>query len=71
VVFAFHGSDPAPGVFRFRLRGLRAGHRYRVHFRDHSSPDRVVDGRELMDAGLAVRLPTPQSSELVVIDGVR
>ncbi|MGN2250451.1 alpha-galactosidase [Frateuria sp. GZRe14] len=71
VVFAFHGSDPAPGVFRFRLRGLRAGHRYRVHFRDHSAPARVVDGRELMDVGLAVRLPTPRSSELVVIEGVR
>ncbi|MGN2254924.1 alpha-galactosidase [Frateuria sp. GZRe12] len=71
VVLAFHGSDPAPGVFRFKLRGLRAGHRYRVLFRDHTSPDRVVDGRELMGAGLAVSLPTPESSELVVIEGVR
>ncbi|HET6804977.1 MAG TPA: alpha-galactosidase [Frateuria sp.] len=71
VVFAFHGSDPAPRVFRFKLRGLRTGQRYRVHFRDHSSPDRVLDGRALMASGLAVTLPTPESSELVVIEGVR
>jgi hypothetical protein len=70
VLFAFHGSDPAPGEFRFRLRGLHAGHRYRVHYRDHSLPDRMLDGRELMTAGLVVRLPMPQSSELVVIEGV-
>jgi hypothetical protein len=71
VLFAFHGSDPRPGEFRFRLRGLHAGHRYRVHFRDRSSPDRVLDGQQLMTTGLAVRLPMPQSSELVVIEGIR
>ena len=70
VLYAFHGSAPAPGVFRFKLRGLRSGHRYRVHFRDHSSPDRVLDGTELMQSGLAVSLPMPDASELVVIEGL-
>lgn len=71
VVFAFRGDDPARHTFRFKLRGLRAGRQYRVHFRDHSSPDRVQDGKTLATSGLAVTLPTPQSSELVVITGVR
>jgi hypothetical protein len=70
VLYAFHGSEPAPGVFRFKLRGLRSGHRYRVHFRDDSSPDRVLDGREWMASGVAVALPLTHSSELVVIEAL-
>lgn len=70
VLYAFHGSGSTPGTYRFKLRGLREGRRYRLHFRDHSSPDRVVDGRDLMASGVAVSLPVPDSSELVVIEAV-
>ncbi|HWU75593.1 MAG TPA: alpha-galactosidase [Rhodanobacter sp.] len=71
VLYAFHGSVAAPGVFRFPLRGLRHDGRYRLHFRDGSSPDRVADGRTLMESGLAVSLPMADSSELVQIEGMR
>ncbi len=65
------GSEATPGEFRFNLRGLYNDHRYRLHFRDHSSPDREVDGRELMQSGLAVALPMADSSELVTIEALR
>ena len=70
VLYAFHGSEATPDVFRFKLRGLRSGHRYRLHFRDHSSPDSVLDGGDLMRSGLSVSLPMANSSELVVIEGL-
>jgi hypothetical protein len=70
VLYAFHGSAATPGAFRFKLRGLRSGHRYRLHFRDHSSPDSVLDGGDLMRSGLSVSLPTTNSSELVAIEGL-
>lgn len=71
VLYAFHGSVAAPGIFRFPLRGLRGGGRYRLHFRDGSSADRVEDGRELMESGIAVKLPMADSSELIQIEGLR
>ncbi len=71
VLYAFHASAATPDEFRFNLRGLRSDRRYRVHFRDHSSPDREVDGRELMQSGLAVALPMANSSELVTIEALR
>ena len=71
VLYAFHGSAATPGEFRFKLRGLQSDRRYRLHFRDRSSSDREVDGRELMQSGLAVVLPMADSSELVTIEAVR
>lgn len=71
VLYAFHGSAIAPAMFRFPLQGLRRDGRYRLHFRDGSSPDRVMDGRDLMQSGLAVSLPMTHSSELVLIEGLR
>jgi alpha-galactosidase len=70
VLYAFRGNGSTPGAYQFKLRGLRDGQRYRLQFRDHSSPDRVMDGRTLMASGVAVSLPVPDSSELVVIEGV-
>ncbi|MDQ6646042.1 MAG: alpha-galactosidase [Pseudomonadota bacterium] len=70
VLYAFHGSEPAPGAFHFKLRGPASGQRYRIHFRDHSSPDRVLGGRDLMESGVPVSLPLANSSELVVIEGM-
>jgi alpha-galactosidase len=69
VLYAFHGSVAAPGVFRFPLRGLRREGRYHLHFRDGSSPDRVMKGSALMESGLTVSLSMPNSSELVQIEG--
>jgi Melibiase len=68
VLYAFHGSDAAPGVFNFPLRGLRADSSYRLHFKDGSSPDREAVGRELLRSGVAVSLPLANSSELIVIE---
>ena len=67
VLYAFHGSEVEPAMHAFRLKGLRAADRYRLHFRDGSSPDRTESGAELMRSGLRVRLPFADSSELVTI----
>ncbi len=53
---------------RFPVEGVQPGHNYRLHFSDHSAPDRTISGRELLDRGLTVALPLPVSSELVFID---
>lgn len=70
VLFAFHGGDASPDVNRFTLRGVRAGERYRLHFRDGSAPDRETGGHELIASGLIVRLPFADSSEVVVIERI-
>ena len=67
VLYAFHGSQAKPDAFRFPLRGLRASANYLVHFKDGSSPDREISGRQLLQAGVTVSLPLANSSELVVI----
>ena len=70
VLYAFHGNEAAPGIFKFSLRGLRADSKYRLHFKDGSSPDREESGRELMQSGIAVPLPMTNSSELIMIEGL-
>jgi hypothetical protein len=68
VVYAFRGSVADEPEHRFVLAGLDAAQRYRLHFEDGSSPDRVALGRELTGPGVAVRLAEPLSSELVFIE---
>jgi len=68
VVYAFRGSVADEPEHRFVLAGLDAAQRYRLHFEDGSSPDRVALGRELMGPGVAVRLAEPLSSELVFVE---
>lgn len=68
VVYAFRGTAPDEVRHSFVLQGLRADRSYHLRFADHSSPDGVVRGRELMNAGLKVALPLPDSSELVFIE---
>ena len=68
VLYAFHGSAALPAAFTFLLKGLNAATRYRLHFRDGSSPDRRVGGSDLMHNGVTVALPLPDSSELIVIE---
>jgi hypothetical protein len=71
VLYAFHGSDAEPTLHVFRLKGLDAGARYTLHFRDGSAPDRRTSGSELMQTGIDVTLLLPDSSELVEIDRVK
>jgi hypothetical protein len=71
VLYAFHGNDATPVSHAFRLKGLRAGDWYKLHFRDGSSPDLTASGAELMHTGFTVSLPLPDSSELVVIERIR
>jgi alpha-galactosidase len=71
VVYTFRGSASTETNHTFRLQGLRPGAQYRLHFEDHSSPDRTVSGRNLERSGLVVTLPTPETSELVFISPQR
>ena len=66
VVFAFRGSVADEPLHKFKLNGLNAAHRYRLHFQDGTAPDRTASGRELIE-GLQVSLPTALSSELIFI----
>jgi hypothetical protein len=68
VVYAFHGSTESEAGHTYKLRGLAAGKQYRLHFEDHSAPDRTVSGRELLDSGLMINLAVPNSSELIFIN---
>jgi alpha-galactosidase len=67
VVFTFRGSTKRELTHTFTLRGLRPNAVYRLHFQDHSSPDRSATGRELLTRGLSVSLPAPQTSELIFL----
>jgi alpha-galactosidase len=68
-LFAFHGSSQEPKAREhiFLLRGLHPDRFYRLTFQDHSSADRTVSGRELMQKGLQISLPEPNSSELIFL----
>jgi alpha-galactosidase len=70
VVYAFHGTIESEKTHSFRLEGLEPSKRYRLRFYDQSAPDRAVLGRDLMEQGLEVTLPLPNSSELIFIEGV-
>jgi alpha-galactosidase len=65
VVYAFHSSSTNDAQHRFVLSGLHPNAHYRLRFRDHTSPDRVMSGAELLHPGLLVNLPVPDSSELI------
>ncbi len=55
------------GAYRYRARGLRAGRRYRVTF-DNSGDVVEVSGLELQRDGLEIRLESPVTSELLLIE---
>ena len=65
VVYAFRGSTSEEKEHKYFLKGLHPKRRYTLHFEDQTSPDRAATGKELMDSGLLVSLPLPESSELV------
>jgi hypothetical protein len=69
VVYAFHGSSRTEIEHTFQLAGLLPGKNYQLRFRDKSASDRVVAGHDLLASGLTVKLPAPNSSELIFITG--
>ncbi len=68
VVYAFRGSVASASTHIFLLRGLSATKQYQLQFHDHTSPDRIMTGLDLMQNGLPVHLPLPTSSELVFLN---
>jgi hypothetical protein len=71
LVYAFRGSAPDNQGHVFPLHGLDPQRQYRLHFEDGSLPDRTQSGRGLLNKGLTITLPFPNSSELVFIDEVK
>jgi alpha-galactosidase len=69
-VYAFRGSAESEKEHAFMLRGLKSNARYLLRFHDHSSPDRIVSGRDLSKNGLRVGLPLTNSSEIVLLEEI-
>ena len=65
----FRLSDPAEPEYLLRLRGIDPGRRYRVTF-DNSSESCEVDGVTLTRTGIASRLETALTSELLIVESV-
>lgn len=68
VVYAFRATLPGESIHTIVLKGLKESGQYLVSFHDHTSADRKLTGRELMERGLKVSLPVENSSELVFIE---
>ena len=69
-VYAFRGSTSSETEHLFLLKGLNPDSSYHLRFHDHSSPDRVATGSELMNTGLHVKRPMPNSSEIILMEEV-
>jgi hypothetical protein len=67
VLFAFRGTTNEE-EHEFRLRGLDAGKSYVLSFEDRTSETIIRAGAALMKAGVRVKLPATQSSEIVHIE---
>ncbi len=70
VLFAFRGSTASEGEHTFKLQGVLAERKYRLHYADASAPDQTVSGSKLLE-GLAVALPAPLSSEIIFLEEAR
>jgi hypothetical protein len=70
VVYAFRGSIEGESSHTFLLKGLRPERSYRVRFQDHSSPDKVARGKDLLSEGITVVLPSTNSSELIFFEEI-
>jgi hypothetical protein len=53
------------------LRGLSPNTKYKVRTEDHSTPDAIYSGSQLMDAGLKIKLPDKYTSDLIYLEEVR
>lgn len=67
-VYAFRGTIENENTHSFVLTGLQPSARYHLRFYDHSTPDRIAIGKELMESGLKVVLAAPNSSEVVLLE---
>jgi hypothetical protein len=67
VVYTFHGSIATEPEHQFHLHGLHPLANYQLRFHDHPEKNRIMIGRELMTRGLALSLPTPNSSEIILL----
>jgi hypothetical protein len=54
-------------TWQFRARGVRRDETYRVTF-DNTGETIEITGQALIDPGIAVRLPWPMSSELLLLE---
>lgn len=71
VLYAFHASDHSEPSHVFPLKGLSIGRHYSLRFQDHSFPNRIASGDELLEKGLALDLKEPNTSELVFFQELR
>ncbi len=67
VIYAFRGAGTTEKSHTFRIGGLSTAKQYQLQFHDHTSPDRVISGHDLMQNGLSVHLSLPISSELIFL----
>jgi alpha-galactosidase len=63
----FRLSDPAEPTYVLRLRGIDAGKSYQVTF-DNSGDTCILDGYTLSRVGIAVRLESALTSELLLVE---
>jgi len=68
-LYVFRGSSPDQSTQTFPLRGLNPRARYKLSFRDDTSQNVVLTGRQLA-SGLSIRLAVPLSSEVVLLEQV-
>jgi hypothetical protein len=64
VLFAFRGKTD-DGSHVFKLKGLDANKRYELSYEDNADKKFVLTGKRLMEDGLTLTLPDPESSELL------
>lgn len=65
-VYVFRGSGPESAT-RIPLRGLRAGRRYSLQFRDHPESNTSKSAEELLSDGPEIKLHVANSSEIILL----
>jgi alpha-galactosidase len=70
IAILFKTADSGSPEFLFKPRGLDISREYDVTF-DNRGQTLRISGKELMNTGLAVRLETPLSSELLLLQTVK
>lgn len=70
VLYAFRGSIQQEGEHVFKFQGLKSQRAYHLTFHDRSAADQTLSGKVLMERGIVLELPSPNSSELVFVEQV-
>jgi alpha-galactosidase len=71
VLLAFRGSTQAERSHVFKLQGLATTLQYRISSQDRSFTDYTASGEQLMELGITVDKPVPNSSEIVFFHGIK